>query len=119
MESGTQYVEFGWGEPVEAKVRREKSRNLKNRFWLYLFWTSMVGAVIPPLFGLYLVIIAMEESFAVAGAKGMGEATALSNNLGLALNSTAAGAMLSIPCMVVMIVSIVFLSKTGDDAVYS
>lgn len=110
MNGGCHTVEFGWEDPPQI-VERTNPKSLKHRFWIYLFWVSLVGTLLPPILGLFVATGAMEMGMSVPANHMETHSAAMTDALSLILTSAASSVLISTPCMIVMIISIFFCSR--------
>lgn len=88
-------------DPSRADLDRKK------KFWKRSIWITLALFLIPPMIGLIGTVIGMRRAFAAIGDSGIGDPTALAAAIGETLIATASGFILSIPCLVLLIISIV------------
>ncbi len=79
----------------------------KKRFWQKAIWISVVGGVIPPVFGLLGTVYGMMGAFGELSKSGGSDPEALSSNISIALESTAWGLVVSFLFLMLFVVALV------------
>lgn len=116
MNGGCNTVEFGWEDPPAIKEKADH-RSFKHRFWIHLFWVSLVGTLLPPVLGLFVATGAMQMSMNATPGNTETHPAAVTDAMSLVLTSAASSALISTPCMILMVISIFFCSRPDRVAV--
>ena len=76
-----------------------------------IIWISIFGIIIPPLVGLLGTVVGMVKAFETMGMSGVSDPEELSENISLALVTTAGGLAIAIISVAILIISIVSLRR--------
>ena len=75
----------------------------KKKFWLRAIWISIVGVIVPPLFGLVGTVIGMVGAFGELSDTGDADPEALAGDISFALLTTMWGLVISVLAFFILI----------------
>jgi biopolymer transport protein ExbB/TolQ len=80
--------------PPDSSANDEQVRR-RRKFWLRAMWISIVGVIVPPMFGMIGTVFSMVGAFGDVARTGTADTEALAGNISLSLLSTAWGFVVS------------------------
>lgn len=92
--------ELGAGVVPEAARQR-------RQFWLRVIWLSLLGVLVPPMFGIVRVILSVVGQFGELSQTGEADPADLAGEISVGLLSTMWGLMLSAVSLIVLVGAVI------------
>lgn len=81
----------------------------KRRFWKRAVWISIVGIVVPPMFGMLGTAMRMIRAFSQLSTTGEGDPEALAGDVSVALVTTMWGVTISLCVLFFLVIAVIRL----------
>lgn len=75
----------------------------RRKFWLRAIWISVVGVIVPPMFGVIGTVFGMVRAFGDLSQTGETDREAMARNISVSLQSTAWGLVISTIALIALI----------------
>jgi biopolymer transport protein ExbB len=79
----------------------------KRRFWKRAIWISIVGIVVPPMFGLLGTVVGMMQAFSELSTTGQADPEAIAGDVSVALVTTMWGLTISLCALFFLIIAVI------------
>ncbi|NRB74887.1 MAG: MotA/TolQ/ExbB proton channel family protein [Verrucomicrobiales bacterium] len=101
---------------MDASFADQEQLLRKAGVWKKVLWFSIAGCIAAPILGIGGTVLGMMRAFDTMGMSGGSDPEILAENISLALLTTLGGAVLVIPSVILLIVSLCVLHRLKQAA---